>query len=211
MSGPDVVMIGGSAGGIKAMRDIFRMFVDVSDSVVCLVLHRAPQYSGLADVLQGYTAIPVVEPTTSPWPCPPGAVTVAPAGYHLLVGNDRRPSSAPHTSVEVYETKPGVRAHLTLDAPVVSSRPSIDVAFESAARLVNAVTAVLLTCASDDGARGCAAVKSAGGRVVLQDPSCCEAAVAVDSAMRTTEPDHVATPENIGRWLSQRPRRRITL
>ncbi|OKH82157.1 hypothetical protein EB75_13305 [Mycobacterium sp. ST-F2] len=76
-------------------------------------------------------------------------------------------------------------------------------AFSSAAQLTNSVTAVLLTCASEDGARGCEAVKSAGGRVVLQDPDSCEAVLAVNAAMLRVEPDHVADPHEIGRWLSE--------
>ncbi|BBX03871.1 chemotaxis protein CheB [Mycolicibacterium moriokaense] len=202
MSGPDVVVIGGSAGGIGACTGIFETLENIGESVVCVVLHRAPQYAGLVEVLQDYTAIPVHEPNSSPWACPLGAVTVSPAGYHLLLGNDRVPSNEPQTPIEQYETRPGVRAHLTLDEPVAYSRPSIDVVFSSAAHLVNSVTAVLLSCANDDGARGCEAVKAAGGRVVLQDPDSCQAPVAVNAAMRLVEPDHVADPPGIGRWLS---------
>lgn len=203
MPDTNVVVIGGSAGGMRALRGIFTTLDGVRDTVLCVVLHRSPQRSPLAEVLQTYTAIPIHEPETSPWDCPPGAVTVAPAGYHLLVGNNRRLSTAPNSPVSAYERAPGVRAHLTLDGPVVHSRPSLDVTFISAAELVNPVIAVLLSCANDDGAAGCEAVKAAGGRVVIQDPATCEAPVAVNAAMRRVDPDHVAEPEGIGRWLSQ--------
>jgi len=203
MSGPDVIVIGGSAGGMKALHGIFQTLEDVRDSVVCVALHRSSQPSPLARVLQGYTAIPIHEPPASPWTCPPGTVTVAPAGYHLLVGNGRSLSTEPQTPIELYGPGPGVRAHLTLDAPVGYSRPSLDVTFSSAAQLANSVTVVLLSCANDDGARGCEVVKAAGGRVVLQDPATCEAAVAVNAAMRRVDPDHVADPLGIGRWLSR--------
>ena len=202
MPGPDVVVIGGSAGGIKALRGIFETLGDARNIGVFVVVHRAPQYAGLDRVLQGYTAIPIHEPNTSPWACSPGEVTLAPAGYHMLVGNDRNPSTEPATPVEQYQTGSAVRAHLTLDAPILHSRPSLDALFSSAAQLVNSVTAVLLSCASDDGARGCEDVKAGGGRVVLQDPDTCEAAVAVNAALRRVDPDHVADPPGIGRWLS---------
>jgi two-component system chemotaxis response regulator CheB len=203
MAGPDIIVIGGSAGGISALRRIFETLAGVPNRVVVVVLHRAPGYTGLAEVLQAYTEIPIREPEFSPWTCPPGEVTLAPAGYHLLVGNDRRRSMEPQTPVEQYETGPGVRAHLTLDEPVLCSRPSLDVAFMTAAGLANSVTAVLLSCASEDGAAGCQAVKAAGGRVVLQDPVSCEAAIAVNAALRLVEPDHVSDPHGIGRWLSE--------
>ncbi len=201
MPGPDVIVIGGSAGGLKALRGILETLDGVHAVVMCVVLHRSPEYSPLVEVLQTYTTLPVREPADSPGECLPGTVTVAPAGYHLLVGRSRRLSDPPR--VAPYETAPGVRTHLTLDAPVAYSRPSIDVAFCSAADLGASVVAVLLSCASDDGAAGCEVVKAAGGRVVLQDPATCEAAVAVNAALRRVQPDHVADPAGIGRWLSQ--------
>ncbi|PRC46557.1 chemotaxis protein CheB [Mycobacterium sp. ITM-2017-0098] len=203
MSGPDVVVFGGSAGGMQALRGVFETLADVRGAVVCVVLHRSPDPSPLAAVLQSYTALPVQEPGTSPWTCPPGAVTVAPAGYHLLMGQGRRLISEPSTPLALYEADTSVRADVSLDAPVAHSRPSLDVAFESAAQLANTVIAVLLSCANEDGAAGCEAVKAAGGRVVVQDPATCDAPVAVNAAMRRIVPDHVADPQGIGRWLSQ--------
>lgn len=185
------------------MQGVFRTLGEVRDAVVCVVLHRSPEPSPLAAVLQTYTTLPVHEPESSPWPCPVGAVTVAPAGYHLLVGQDRRLNSEPSTPLSLYETDAGVRAHLSLEAPVAHSRPSLDVVFASAAQLTNPVIAVLLSCANEDGAAGCEAVRAAGGRVVVQDPATCEAPVAVNAAMRRLTPDHVDGPAGIGRWLSQ--------
>jgi two-component system chemotaxis response regulator CheB len=75
-----------------------------------------------------------------------GHVYVAPPDYHLLVEDD-------HFS-------------LSVDAAVRYSRPSIDVAFASAAdSLGPAAVGVLLTGANDDGARGLRhVVRAAGGR-----------------------------------------------
>lgn len=203
MRPPDVVVIGGSAGGLKALEGILRTFQVPPSAVVLVVLHRPAKPSPLVEVLQRYTPVPVGEPDDSPWYCVPGTVTVAPAGYHLLAGNTRTLIEGP-PPVSRYETGCDVRAHLTLDAPVAYSRPSIDLTFASAAELSNnVVTAVLLSCANEDGARGCEAVKAAGGRVVLQDPASCEAPVAVKAAALRTTPDHVGDPDQIGRWLSR--------
>lgn len=203
MPEPKVVVIGGSAGGMKALRAILETVGDIGDTVICVVLHRSPAHSPLVAVLQSYTTIPVEEPASSPWLCRPGAVTVAPAGYHLMVGANRKLSAEPSSPLTLYQRAPGIRAHLTLDAPVAYSRPSLDVTFCSAAELTQPVIAVLLSCANEDGVAGCAAVKTAGGIVVLQDPNTCEAAVAVNAALRTLEPDHVADPAGIGAWLAQ--------
>ncbi len=202
-SAPDVVVIGGSAGGIQALRAILQTLENVADTIVIVVLHRSPQDSPLVEVLQGYTGIPVCEPSTSPMTCRAGVITVAPAGYHLLVGNSRILLREAQTPVALYETGSDVRVHLTLDSSVAYSRPSLDVAFVSAAELVNSVTVVLLSCANEDGARGCEVVRAAGGRVILQDPATCESATAVEAAMVRVKPDHVADPHGIGRWLSQ--------
>jgi two-component system chemotaxis response regulator CheB len=202
MSGPDVIVVGGSAGGMKALQGVFQTLVEIGDAVMCVVLHRPPESSPLAQVLQSYTAMPIQEPSSSPWVCPPGSVTLAPAGYHLLLGQNRSLAAEPQTPVAQYETVPGVRAHLTLDPPVAYSRPSLDLTFASVAMLAGSVTAVLLSCANEDGAAGCEAVRAAGGRVVLQDPATCEAPVAVNAALRRMTPDHVADPLGIGRWLS---------
>jgi two-component system, chemotaxis family, protein-glutamate methylesterase/glutaminase len=199
---PEVVVIGGSAGGMRAVRGILEALGDIRTSVMCVVLHRSPEHSPLLEVLGSYTAIPVHEPDDSPWDCPPGSLIVAPAGYHLLIGRRRTLAAEPPTPVTPYETVQGVRAHLTLDPPVVYSRPSLDVAFVSAADFTESVIAVLLSCANDDGAAGCEAIKAAGGRVVLQDPATCEAPIAVNAALRRVEPDYVADPTGIGRWLS---------
>ncbi|MCK0176937.1 chemotaxis protein CheB [Mycolicibacterium sp. F2034L] len=203
MHGSEVIVIGGSAGGLKAVQGILRGLTDLRGSVVVAVLHRPPAYSPLANVLQTYTRLPVREPDNSPWECPANTVVVAPAGYQMLLGRRRRLSENPPSPVTPYESQPGVRAHLTLDAPVAYSRPSIDVTFTSAAGLPGPVTAVLLSCANDDGAAGCAAVRAAGGRVVLQDPATCEAPIAVIAALRRVEPDHIADPEGIGAWLAE--------
>lgn len=202
MPGPDVVVIGASAGGLKALRTVLESWRGVGNTVAFAVLHRAPQDSPLLEVLRAYTDIPVHEPDDSPWACPVGGVVVAPAGYHLLIGNSRIPLPDQPVCVAPYETGPAVRAHLSLDAPVAASRPSIDVAFASAAAVVNPVTAVLLTCANDDGALGCEIVQAAGGRVLLQDPASCEAPAAVEAALRRLTPDYVGDPAGIGRWLS---------
>lgn len=159
---PNVIVFGGSAGGMNALKGIFETFDQIGNSIVVVVLHRDPKDSPLAEVLQNYTTIPIREPDDSPWTPPEGVVAVAPAGYHLLLGNTRTLVSEPPTPVSLYENGTGVRTHLTLDPPVAYSRPSLNVTFSSAAELVNPVTVVLLSCANDDGARGCEVVKASG-------------------------------------------------
>ncbi len=94
---------------------------------------------------------------------------LAPANYHLLVGN--------------------TEFCLSTEAPVGFARPSIDVLFESASAAHGSKTlGVVLTGASADGAWGAAKIRERGGTVVVQDPETAEcpvmprAAIAVDAA-----------------------------
>ncbi|WP_302183452.1 chemotaxis protein CheB, partial [Salmonella enterica] len=85
-------------------------------------------------------------------PLQAGTVTFAPPDYHLLVEDAQAIA-------------------LSMDDPVLFSRPAIDPLFESAAAVFGTrVLAILLTGASSDGTDGVAAVRAAGGQAWLQCP-----------------------------------------
>ena len=94
-----------------------------------------------------------------------GVAYVAPPNYHLLV-------------------EPDLCLSLSSDEPVLYSRPSIDVLFESAADAYgNSVAAVVLTGANSDGARGLRAVADAGGLTLVQNPESAEARAMPEAAL----------------------------
>jgi two-component system chemotaxis response regulator CheB len=108
----------------------------------------------LATLLQERTALNVCE-VEDKQPILPGFLFIAPADYHLLVERG-------HFS-------------LTIDAPVRYSRPSIDVAFTSAADTYGAGTiGVVLTGANADGAEGLSQIAKRGGLAIVQSPSTAE-------------------------------------
>jgi two-component system chemotaxis response regulator CheB len=79
-------------------------------------------------------------------------VVIAPPDYHLLVEPERTIA-------------------LSVDAPVLYSRPSIDLLFDSASLAFGpTLLALVLTGANHDGAEGAAAVRHRGGSVWVQDP-----------------------------------------
>ncbi len=101
-----------------------------------------------------------------------GTVYFAPPDYHRLVENDR---------------------HLTLsdDEPVLYSRPSIDVLFESAADAYGpGLVGVVLSGANRDGANGLKAVAEAGGTVIVQNPDSAYAAAMPEAARTGDVPPH---------------------
>jgi two-component system chemotaxis response regulator CheB len=124
----------------------------------------------------------VVEEAEDKQPIEAGRVYLAPADYHLLVE--------------------GTSFALSTEAPVLSARPSIDVLFESAAdAYAGRLIGVILTGASDDGARGLARIARAGGLAVAQEPATAECAVMPLAAISATHTRHVMPLERIAPFL----------
>jgi two-component system chemotaxis response regulator CheB len=148
----DAVVIGGSAGAVEALSALLRGLPDRCGLAVIVVVHLpvdAP--SLLPQVLAPHCRLEVREALDKD-PVEPSAVWCAPAGYHLYVEAERTFA-------------------LSVDEPVLFSRPSIDVLFTSAADAYrDRVAGVVLTGANADGAEGLAAIARAGGLVAVQEP-----------------------------------------
>lgn len=148
---PDLVVVGGSAGAIEVLARILPAVSPRCPAAVVCVVHLPPDGDGLAATFAPRCAVPVVEPADKE-EILPGRIFVAPPGYHLLVGPDRRFA-------------------LSIDAPVHHARPSIDVLFVSAADAYGArCHGIVLSGANGDGAEGLRAVRRAGGRALVQRP-----------------------------------------
>lgn len=167
----DALVIGGSAGAFSALRAILPALAS-RELVAIVVLHQSPQGSDLADLFAGLAGMPCIT-VEDKMPGRPGAIYFAPAGYHLLIERDG------HFA-------------LSVDAPVNFSRPSIDVTFESAAEVYGPrLVALILTGASDDGARGSRAITRSGGVSLVQDPAEAEVPLMPTAAARLAEPSTV--------------------
>ena len=179
-----VVVIGGSAGSIDALRQLLEPIPAGLDAAFVTVVHLPPKPpSLLASVLSAYTAMPVHE-ALDKMPLRPGAVTVAPPDYHVLV-------------------EPDFTVSLSRDREVHYSRPAIDTLFESAAEAFGALAiGVLLTGSNEDGAVGLSALHAAGASTAVQDPKTAFAPEMPSGALRRCRPDLVADPRSIGRWLA---------
>lgn len=181
MSG--IVVIGASTGGLHALERVLCGLPADFGLPVLAVQHRADDGSGmLAGLLRRHTLLDVCEAEDKS-PLRPGCVLVAPAGYHALV-------EPGHVSLS---TEPEVRY----------SRPSIDVALESAAEAYGDRTVgVVLTGANDDGAIGLAEIRRRGGLAIVQDPAEAERRSMPDAAIAAADPQWVLALEEIGPRLA---------
>lgn len=179
---PRLVAVGASLGGLDATKVILAALPRSFPCPVVIVQHRLAEVdSRLVELLSARSAMPVVEPDDKE-AIEPGRVYVAPPNYHLIV-------------------EAGFFS-LSLDAPVLFARPSIDVMFESVADSYGADgVAVMLTGSNDDGAAGARAVKAAGGRVVVQDPETAKAPEAPRAVLAAITPDAVLPLDRIAAHL----------
>jgi two-component system chemotaxis response regulator CheB len=149
---PEAVVIGASAGALDVLSNLLPGLPADYRLPILIVVHMPPDKTSLfAQLLRARCAIRVREAEDKE-PIEPGVAYFAPPDYHLLVEQDKRLS-------------------LSDDEPVLFSRPSIDVLFESAADAYGGgLIGVVLTGANNDGANGLRAVVDAGGVAVVQEP-----------------------------------------
>ncbi len=179
-----MVVMGGSAGSLKALSALLTALPQDFPLPVLLVQHLHPDDDGSFARLLAITARrPVCTPCDKA-AIEPGWVYVAPADYHLLV------------------ERSGTIA-LSTEGRVNWSRPSIDVLFESAALAMgNQVIAVILSGASADGAAGIKAIKAAGGVTIAQDPATADYPLMPGTAIETGAVDEVLPIEALGPRLA---------
>ena len=172
MAKKDIVVIGASAGGIEALRELVSELPADLPAALFVVVHIQPYaVSRLPEILSRAGALPATHASNGE-PIQPGHIYVAPPDRHLLVRQGRIALSR------------GPREN--------HSRPAIDPLFRSAARAYGSrVIGVVLSGALYDGSMGLLVVKTRGGMAIVQDPR--EAAVdsMPRSALRLVEADAV--------------------
>jgi len=146
----DIVVIGASAGGVMALKDLFAALPARLPASVGVVLHRGTGPSELAHVLSRRSALPVLEPNGDT-ALKSGVIYLAPPDHHLLF--------EAHGAV----LQRGPKEH--------STRPAVDPLFRSAAEAYGRrVVGILLTGCGEDGVSGLIAISNAAGLTLAQDP-----------------------------------------
>jgi len=178
------VVVGASAGGVEALRQLVSALPRDYPAAVLVVLHVAPiATSVLPQILQRAGELPAKHARDGER-MEGGHIYVAPPDCHLIVSDGT----------------------LTLDhGPRINGhRPAIDPLFRSAAEAWGEEAAgVVLSGVLDDGTAGLMAIKKAGGVTLAQDPEEALYAMMPRNAIDFVHPDRIAGAHDLGLVLAQ--------
>ncbi|MCF8070024.1 MAG: chemotaxis protein CheB [Desulfobacterales bacterium] len=180
----EAVVVGVSAGGLKALQVILSELDKKFHPSVIIVQHISPAADNfLPRFLNKKSALPVKQADEKEV-IKSGYVYIAPPDYHLLVEEDKTFS-------------------LSVDGKINYARPCIDVLFETAAYAYGAaLVGLLLTGANRDGSQGLKKIKEAGGLTIVEDPKTAEVPIMPQGAIKTLDVDHILSLRTIAPFLN---------
>lgn len=185
---PDILILGSSTGGPEALEHFFSNLKFELAVPVVLVQHTPAGFTRyLVDRIQqkcGFEAAEAAQGMVLEW----GKVVIAPGDYHVRL--------KVHGNV--------VRCELSQDAFINSVRPAVDPMFETAAEIYgNKVSALIFTGMGEDGARGCRAVKGAGGCVGIQSERTCVVYGMPGAVSREGLQDYEGSPQDLAATIDR--------
>lgn len=180
----DVVVIGASAGGLQALKQLFEGLPATFPAAVLIVVHvRSNGTGALPEILARAGRLPV-EFAADGDAIVPGRVYVAHADRHLLITDD------------------GLRV---VHGPRENGfRPAIDPLFRTAARIYGSrVVGIILSGALSDGVYGLSVIKEHGGVAVVQHPADAIVPTMPRNAMSVVDADHVVPVSEMAALLER--------
>jgi two-component system chemotaxis response regulator CheB len=179
------IVIGVSAGGLKALNEIFSSLKKDFQIPIIVTQHLSPkENSSLAEILNFKSKIKVIEADEN-MKIMLNHIYIGPADNHLLINSNGCFSLSKETKVNY-------------------SRPSIDVMFKSASLAYGKkLIGILLTGANEDGAEGIKEINNNGGLTIAQDPATAEYNYMPASAIETGMVDRVLNLKEIIEFLNK--------
>lgn len=169
---PTVIAIGASAGGPRALWDLFERLPADFPAAFLVVIHMSPNAKSLAETLSRRTRLRVTNATQGA-PLTEGTVYVCVPDHHLMLVDGH--------------------VRLTRGPRENHARPAVDVLFRSCAlALGSQAIGVVLTGALDDGTAGLWTIKDVRGQAIAQLPEEAEFPSMPQSAIQHVAVDHVA-------------------
>lgn len=180
-----IVVIGTSAGGIRALEELMMQLTPEMDAAFFVVLHLSRK--GVGDVLfqrlQHRCNIDC-KTATNDEPIKKRFVYLAPPDHHLVLDKGRM--------------------ILGKGAPENRWRPSINNLFRSAAANYNSrVIGIILTGLLDDGTSGMASIKRSGGITIVQNPNEADYPDMPISVLENMDVDYVESLSRMGELLAE--------
>ena len=182
VSGRDVIVIGGSAGGIEAVKALVGELPADLPAAVFLVIHISAELpSALPSIIDRAGALPARHAVDGET-IEQGRIYVAPPNCHMLLEHGH--------------------VRLTAGPRENRHRPALDPLFRSAASVYGSrVLGVVLSGGRDDGTAGLLAIKREGGIAVVQDPGSAICLGMPQSAIEHVAVDHIVEPQAMARLL----------
>jgi len=184
MTGHDIIVIGASAGGVEALRNLVRTLPRKIPAALFVVLHiPADSPSHLPEILSRAGTLPALHPADNT-AIAPGQIYAALPDHHLMIERGyvrivRGPKENRH-------------------------RPAVDPLFRSAARAYRQrVVGVILSGGLDDGTAGLLAIKRCGGVSVVQSPQDAVYPQMPQSALNNVQIDYCLPVEKISQLLQR--------
>ncbi len=188
----NLVVIGASAGGLKALKQVLCAIPKDFSVPVLVVQHMMATGKRDPCAMLGCDCQLKIEYAVNGKEPEPGHVYFAPPDYHLRIN------------------EAGVMM-ISSDEPVNYSRPSIDVLFDSAASLnATQVVAITLTGMNSDGAKGAKNIQNNGGRIIVQDPRSAEYSRMPEAVINEVDNEEIIWLDQIGPVLWDLFRRKHT-
>ena len=180
----DIIVVGASAGGVSALRQVLAKLPADLPAAVFITMHMFNRVdSPLAAILDKAGKLPARYPGDGDL-IEHGCIYVAPPDYHLILHPGK------------IELQHGPRENL--------QRPCINVMFRSAAAAYNErVVGVVLTGLLDDGAAGLWEIQQHGGSTIVQDPDEASSRSMPDSAIAGTNVEYILPLREISSVLAR--------
>jgi two-component system chemotaxis response regulator CheB len=184
MAKKDIVVVGASAGGMEALRDLVAALPNDFEGSIFVVWHTSPSVkSVLPRVLAKNGPLPA-DFAVDHEPIRPRRIYVAPADHHMLLERGF--------------------VRVTKGPKENRWRPAVDPLFRSAAYVYGPrAIGVVLSGALDDGTAGLWTIKLRGGTTIIQDPAEAVIPAMPLNALRAVEIDHTAPVSEIAGLLSR--------
>lgn len=184
MANRDIVVIGASAGGITALRDLVKSLPEKFSASIFVVLHIPPSSpSNLPAILSRAGLLMAVHPKDGEkikW----GRIYVAPPDHHILLEG----------------------AHILIRKGPEENRfrPSIDALFRSAAYVYGPrVIGIVLSGLLNDGTSGLWSVKRLGGLTIIQKPEDADFPSMPINAQEYVDADYTVPASEMGPLLTK--------